>query len=47
MSSPEISSEGDLVFCEIAQLDDEGNLLKDGIRNEISLFQWILSLIKK
>ena len=37
MSSPEISSEGDLVFCEIAQLDDKDNLLKDGIRNEATV----------
>ena len=34
------------MFCEIAQLDDKDNLLKDGIRNE-ALFQWILYLIKK
>ena len=37
MSSPEVSEEGDLVFCEIAQLDVDGNLMENGIRNEATV----------
>ena len=34
MSNPEVSSEGDLVFYEIVQLDLDGNLMENGVKNE-------------
>ena len=37
MSNPEISSEGDLVFCEITQLDLDGNLMENGVKNEATV----------
>ena len=37
MSKPEISEEGDLVFCEIVQIDVDGNVMENGIRNEATV----------
>ena len=37
MSKPEISKEGDLVFCEIVQIDIDGNIMESGIRNEATV----------
>jgi len=37
MSSPDISKEGDLVFCEIAQLDVDGKLMENGVKNEATV----------
>tara|TARA_Y100001933_G_scaffold214239_1_gene220237 strand:- start:173 stop:1525 length:1353 start_codon:yes stop_codon:yes gene_type:complete len=37
MSNPEVSSEGDLVFCEIVQLDLDGNLMENGVKNEATV----------
>ena len=37
MSSPEVSKSGDLVFCEIAQLDVDGNLMENGVKNEATV----------
>ena len=37
MSSPEVSEEGDLVFCEIAQIDVDGHLMENGIKNEATV----------
>ncbi|MGY8987935.1 MAG: trigger factor [Flavobacteriales bacterium] len=37
MSSPEVSKAGDLVFCEIAQLDVDGNLMENGVKNEATV----------
>jgi len=37
MSNPEISQEGDLVFCAINQLDVDGNIMKNGIQNEATV----------
>jgi len=37
MSKPELSQEGDLVFCEIQQIDIDGNIMETGIRNEATV----------
>ncbi|MAO71952.1 MAG: trigger factor [Flavobacteriales bacterium] len=37
MSNPKVSSEGDLVFCEIVQLDLDGNLMQNGVKNEATV----------
>jgi len=37
MSNPEISVEGDLIFCAIAQLDVDGNVMSNGISNEATV----------
>ena len=37
MSKPEISEEGDLVFCEISQIDVDGNIMENGVRNEATV----------
>ena len=37
MSKPEISEEGDLVFCEIFQIDVDGNVMENGVRNEATV----------
>ena len=37
MSNPEVSEEGDLVFCAINQLDVDGNIMKKGIQNEATV----------
>ena len=37
MSNPEVSVEGDLIFCEISQLDVDGNLMVNGISNEATV----------
>ncbi|MBT6808301.1 MAG: trigger factor [Flavobacteriales bacterium] len=37
MSNPEVSKDGDLVFCEIAQLDVDGNVMNNGVRNEATV----------
>ena len=37
MSSPEVSQEGDLIFCAISQLDIDGNIMKNGIQNEATV----------
>jgi trigger factor len=37
MSKPEVSEEGDLVFCEIIQIDVDGNVMENGIRNEATV----------
>tara|TARA_B100000497_G_scaffold94508_1_gene105936 strand:+ start:5 stop:1357 length:1353 start_codon:yes stop_codon:yes gene_type:complete len=37
MSKPEISEEGDLVFCEIVQIDVDGNVMANGVRNEATV----------
>jgi len=37
MSNPEVSVEGDLIFCAIAQLDVDGNVMKNGISNEATV----------
>ena len=37
MSKPEISEEGDLVFCEIVQIDVDGNVMENGVRNEATV----------
>ncbi|MFA8450117.1 MAG: trigger factor [Bacteroidales bacterium] len=36
-SHPEVIEEGDLIPCELIQLDEEGNEVEGGIRNETSL----------
>ena len=37
MSNPEVSVEGDLIFCAINQLDIDGNLMKNGVQNEATV----------
>ena len=37
MSNPEVSIEGDLIFCAIDQLDVDGNVMKNGISNEATV----------
>ena len=37
MGNVDKSEEGDLVFCKIEQLDIEGNLMKNGIKNEATV----------
>ena len=37
MSKPDISEEGDLVFCEISQIDVDGNIMANGVRNEATV----------
>lgn len=37
MSKPEVSEEGDLVFCEIVQIDVDGNVMENGVRNEATV----------
>jgi len=37
MSNPEVSEEGDLVFCAINQLDVDGDIMKNGIQNEATV----------
>jgi len=37
MSNPEVSVEGDLIFCAISQLDVEGNVMSNGISNEATV----------
>ena len=37
MSNPEVSKDGDLVFCEIVQLDVDGNVMNNGVRNEATV----------
>ncbi len=37
MSNPEVSEEGDLIFCAINQLDVDGNIMKNGIQNEATV----------
>ena len=37
MSSPEVSEEGDLIFCAITQLDVDGNVMKNGVSNEATV----------
>ena len=37
MSNPELSVEGDLIFCAISQLDVDGNVMSNGISNEATV----------
>jgi trigger factor len=37
MSNPDVSVEGDLIFCAIAQLDVDGNVMSNGISNEATV----------
>ena len=37
MSNPEVSEEGDLVFCSINQLDVDGNVMENGIKNDATV----------
>jgi len=37
MSNPEISEEGDLIFCAINQLDVDGNVMENGIKNDATV----------
>ena len=37
MSNPEVSIEGDLIFCSIEQLDIDGNVMTNGISNEATV----------
>ena len=37
MSNSEVSVEGDLIFCAIAQLDVDGNVMSNGISNEATV----------
>jgi len=37
MTNHNISNDGDLVFCNIEQLDDKGNVMNDGIKNEATV----------
>ena len=37
MSNPEVSVEGDLIFCAISQLDVAGNVMDNGISNEATV----------
>jgi len=37
MSNPEVSVEGDLIFCAIAQLDVDGNVMSNGISNDATV----------
>jgi trigger factor len=37
MSNPEVSVEGDLIFCAIDQLDVDGNVMSNGISNEATV----------
>ena len=37
MSNPEVSKDGDLVFCDIVQLDVDGNVMNNGVRNEATV----------
>lgn len=43
MSNPEVSDEGDLVFCEIAQLDVDGKLMENGVKNEATVSMEFIS----
>ena len=37
MTNPNVSKEGDLVFCEICQLDSQGQKMQDGIKNDATV----------
>ena len=37
MSNPEASVEGDLIFCTIEQLDVDGNVMENGIKNDATV----------
>ena len=37
MSNPEVSIEGDLIFCAINQLDVDGNVMENGIKNDATV----------
>ena len=37
MSNPEVSVDGDLVFCIIEQLDQNGGILSNGIKHEATV----------
>ena len=37
MTNPDISNEGDLIFCSINQLDIQGNLMNQGIKNDATV----------
>ena len=37
MSNPEVSVEGDLIFCAISQLDVDGSVMSNGISNEATV----------
>ena len=37
MSNPEVSVEGDLIFCAIDQLDVDGNVMSNGVSNEATV----------
>ena len=37
MSNPEVSVEGDLIFCAINQLDVDGNVMANGIKNDATV----------
>ena len=37
MSNPDVSVKGDLIFCEISQLDVDGNVMANGISNEATV----------
>ena len=37
MSNPDLSIEGDLLFCEIRQLDIDGNIMKEGVQNDATI----------
>ena len=43
MSQPELSQEGDLVFCKIEQIDTDGNVIENGIRNEATVSMDVIS----
>ena len=37
MSNPEVSAEGDLIYCTIHQLDIDGKLMENGVKNEATV----------
>jgi len=43
MSNPEVSVEGDLIFCAISQLDIDGNVMSNGISNEATVSMQYIS----
>ena len=43
MTQVDISSEGDLIFCQIDQIDREGKVIEDGIKNEATVSMEFIS----
>ena len=43
MSNPELSIDGDLVYCSIEQLDENAKIMKKGIRNDATVAMHYIS----